>query len=340
MNEGDNMPIQNLSELQRAGQRLMVGFDGLSINDTLKQYIEQIKVGGLILFARNIDSPAQVQKLCAEAQACALDCGQPPLLIAIDQEGGVVSRLKPPFTQFDGNPHMKSADDAIRFALTTAQELGQIGVNMNMAPVLDVLPAHGPSVMQARAFGHDPKHVAHMGTTVIQHLQLEKIMAVAKHFPGIGRTVLDSHKDLPDLDVEAGLLADTDLIPFQAAIAADVAGMMLSHIRYRSLDPQWPASLSAQIADNLLRRRMAFDGLVITDDLDMGAIAKHYALPVIVQQCLNASVDILLICHPGPNIEAARNHILALRKDNEELIRKEEESLRRILGVKETYLAG
>jgi len=334
------MPIQNLSKLQRAGQRLMVGFDGLRINDTLKLYIEQIKVGGLILFARNIDSPAQVQELCAEAQAYALECGQPPLLIAIDQEGGVVSRLKPPFTQFDGNPHMKSTDDAVRFAHTTAQELAQIGVNMNMAPVLDVLPADGPSVMQTRAFGHDPKYVAHMGTTVIHHLQRKKIMAVAKHFPGIGRTVLDSHKELPDLDVDAGLLADTDMIPFQAAIAADVAGVMLSHIRYRGLDPQWPASLSPMIAEKILRHRMAFNGLVLTDDLDMGAIAKHYALPIIVQQCLNASIDILLICHAGPNIETARDHILALCKNNEALIRKEEESLQRILGVKETYLGG
>ncbi len=332
------MAYQNLSGIQRAGQRLMVGFDGLSINDMLKQYIEQIKVGGLILFARNIVSPAQVQDLCAEAQAYASYCGQPPLLIAIDQEGGVVSRLKPPFTQFDGNPHMKSTDDAIRFALTTAQELGQIGVNMNMAPVLDVLPADGPSVMQERAFGHVPMHVARMGTTVIQHLQRKKIMAVAKHFPGIGRTVLDSHNDLPDLDVDAGTLAETDMIPFQAAIAADVSAMMLSHIRYRSLDPQWPASLSPVIAEKILRHRMAFNGLVITDDLDMGAIAKHYALPVIVRQCLNASVDILLICHAGPNIEAAREHILALHKDDEELIRKEEDSLRRILRAKELYL--
>jgi beta-N-acetylhexosaminidase len=233
---------------------------------------------------------------------------------------------------------MESTGDAIRFAHTTAQELGQIGVNMNMAPVLDVLPADGPSVMQTRAFGHDPEHVAHMGTTVIHHLQLKKIMAVAKHFPGIGRTVLDSHKDLPDLDVDAGLLADTDMIPFQAAIAADVAGMMLSHIRYRSLDPQWPASLSPMIAEKILRHRMAFNGLVLTDDLDMGAIAKHYALPMIVQQCLNASVDILLICHAGPNIEAARDHILALCKYNEALIRKEEESLQRILRAKELYL--
>ncbi len=332
------MESLNLTEIQRAGQRLMVGFDGPTFNDTLKYYIDGIKAGGLILFARNIISPGQVEELCGQAQAYASQCGQPPLFIGIDQEGGTVARLKPPFTQFKGNPFMTSRDDAIHFARTTARELNQIGVNMNMAPVLDVLPADGPSVMQHRAFGNDPAHVAQMGTTVINHLQQANILAVAKHFPGIGRTVLDSHEDLPELDLDAETLAATDMQPFQAAIDTRVAGIMLSHIRYPGLDPQWPASLSRLIAEKILRNRMAFQGLVLTDDLDMGAIARHYAPQVIVKQCLNAAVDILLICHAGPKIEEALDHILAYRKADDDLLRKEEESLRRILRAKEEYL--
>lgn len=332
------MTHHRLAGIQCAGQRLMVGFDGLSLNDTLKQNIEEFKVGGLILFARNIASPSQVSELCAQAQDFAMQCGQPPLFIAIDQEGGVVSRLKPPFTQFDGNPHMKSIDDAVRFALTTAKELSQIGVNMNMAPVLDVLPPQGPSVMQARSFGRDPEHVARMGTAVIRHLQQEKVMAVAKHFPGIGRTVLDSHDDLPDLDLDAEILHDTDMMPFREAVAADVCGIMLSHIRYRGLDTQWPASLSGVIARDLLRHRMGFEGLIITDDLDMGAIAKHYAMSDIVEHGLRAGLDILLICHAGPKIQAALDLILALREHDEGLMREEKDSLRRILHAKSKYL--
>jgi beta-N-acetylhexosaminidase len=332
------MLYQNFSAAQKVGQRLMVGFDGLSLNDTLKHCIGQIKVGGLILFARNIDAPDQIQKLCADCQAYARQCGQPPLFIAIDQEGGVVSRLKPPFTQFAGNPHMKSTDDAVEFSRTTARELKQIGVNMNMAPVLDVLPPDGPSVMQNRAFGNDPVHVSRMGNAVIRHLQMQKIMAVAKHFPGIGRTVLDSHEDLPDLDTDARALTEYDGLPFQAALAAGVAGIMLSHIRYRALDPCWPASLSPAIAEGILRRRMAYQGLVITDDLDMGAIVKHHPLPIIVRQCLEACVDILLICHAGPKIQEAFDLILDLRGSGTEILRKEEESLRRILHFKALYL--
>ena len=332
------MFYQDLSAAQKAGQRLMVGFDGLSMNDELKHCIAQIKAGGLILFARNIAAPDQIRDLCAECQSYARQCGQPPLFIAIDQEGGVVSRLKPPFTQFPGNPHMQSADDAEDFARTTARELNQIGVNMNMAPVLDVLPPDGPSVMRDRAFGHDPIHVSRMGNTVIRHLQMQKILAVAKHFPGIGRTVLDSHEDLPDLDTDARSLAEIDGAPFQSAVAAGVAGIMLSHIRYRALDPSWPASLSPAVAEGILRRRMAYRGLVLTDDLDMGAIVKHHPLPICVRQCLEAGVDILLICHASPRIQEAFDQILDMTESSAELIRKQEESVRRILHFKALFL--
>ncbi len=328
-----------LTQEQRAGQRLMVGFDGIVLDDTLRYYIDHIKVGGIILFSRNIESPDQIERLCSKAQQYALKCGQPPLFIGIDQEGGVVARLKSPFTEFDGNPHMVAEEDAAHFAVTTARELNQIGVNMNMAPVLDVLPDNGDSVMKDRAFGSRPEHVARMGKTVIDLFQENRIMAVAKHFPGIGRTVLDSHFELPDLDTERKDLNNRDIVPFQSAIDTQVAGIMLSHIRYLSLDPDWPASLSPVIANEILRQELGYQGLVLTDDLDMGAIAKHYDLQQIVHQCLDAAVDILLICHPGPKIEHARNHITLLQKTNEEIFqRKEAAALERILRYKETFL--
>lgn len=329
---------QHLTKHQVAGQRLMVGFDGTVVDDRLKHYIDTIKVGGLILFARNLDSPDQIQDLCGNAQAYARHCGQPPLFIGIDQEGGVVARLKPPFRQFEGNPHIKTDEDATDFAQTTARELNQIGVNMNMAPVLDVVPEQGESVMADRSFGCDPRHVAAMGKIIIDLFQKNRIMAVAKHFPGIGRTVLDSHLELPDLGTDIQELADRDLKPFQSAVRAGVAGIMLSHIRYRSLDPDWPASLSPTIANDLLRRKMGFDGLVLTDDLDMGAIAKHYDVPEMVEQCLAGTVDVLLICHPGPKIENALNHIRLLY-GKDDFYSKGKAAVKRILKCKETYLA-
>lgn len=332
------MRFPKLDEGRQAGQRLIVGFNGTTLDDELKHAIDTLNVGGLILFTRNIASPAQVQELCGAAQAYAAACGNPPLFVAIDQEGGVVARLKPPFTQFPGNPFMRSTADAVGFARITARELKQIGVNMNMAPVLDVAPAGGASVMRQRVFGDDPHWVARMGQTMIAQLQAEGIMAVGKHFPGIGRTVLDSHEDLPDLDIDPRTLAGSDLVPFQSAVRADVCGIMLSHIRYRQMDPHWPASLSVPIARDLLRGTVGFEGLVLTDDLDMGAVAKHYALPQIVAQCLAASVDILLICHAGPKIAAAYKEILHQLHTSEEMAREGETCVRRILAAKEKFI--
>ncbi len=316
----------------------MIGFDGTELNDELRYAIDTLKVGGLILFSRNITTPDQIEKLCRDAQSYAGQCGQPPLFISIDQEGGMVARLKPPFTQFSGNPVMQSKEDAIAFAQTTAVELNQIGVNMNMAPVLDVSPAKGPSVMSRRVFGSDPDWVGMMGTTVIEHMQAGGIMAVGKHFPGIGRTVLDSHEDLPDLDTDLPTLTHSDLLPFGAAIDADVSGIMLSHIRYTHMDPKWPASLSPAITRDLLRSQLGFDGLVLTDDLDMGAIAKHYELADIVSQCLAATVDILLICHAGPKIQAAFHKILETVTSTQTMTQGHAESLRRIAAAKNRYL--
>jgi beta-N-acetylhexosaminidase len=262
----------------------------------------------------------------------------PPLFIAIDQEGGQVARLKAPFTQFPGNPHMTREEDAIHFAKVTATELSQAGINMNLAPVMDVAPQNIDSIMAARAFGHDPAWVTRLGVTVIKHLQQNQIMAVAKHFPGIGRTVLDSHLDLPNLDAKLADLESFDLIPFEASIASNVSGILLSHIRYQNIDPQWPASLSPRIARDLLRVQLGFTGVTLTDDLDMGAIAKHYDIHTIVRQALEAEIDIVMICHKGPNIELAYEEISKLLTDSAELNNKANVSARRIMKLKHKYI--
>jgi beta-N-acetylhexosaminidase len=242
-----------------AGQRLMVGFDGTAFNEDLKFLIGTLQVGGLILFSRNLGEPDKIGRLCMDCQAYAREKGLPPLFIAIDQEGGQVARLKPPFTQFPGNPAIKNREDAKRFARLTAEELNRIGVNMNMAPVVDIAPEGIESVMAKRAFGSDPKWVSDMALAVIGGLQQNRIMAVAKHFPGIGRTVLDSHLHLPDLNVVEDELIEFDLIPFVDAVREKVAGVMLSHIRYTGIDPVWPASLSPAITKGLLRKKLGYN---------------------------------------------------------------------------------
>ena len=332
------MDITAFSDEQSAGQRLMVGFDGTELNRDLKFLIKTLKVGGIILFARNLINPDQIKRLCSSIQEYARSCGQPPLFISIDQEGGKVARLKEPFTQFPGNPKMKGPEDAIHFARVTAAELTEIGVNMNLAPVLDFASEVINSVMANRVFGHDPMWVSELGKVVIDHLQADNIMAVGKHFPGIGRIILDPHHAISDLDIDVDTMQTTDLLPFKAAIEHNVAGIMLSHIRYPKMDAKWPASLSTTIAHDLLRKQMGYCGVIMTDDLDMGAIKKHYDIKTVLRQILSADIDIALICHKGPDIENAFQEILKSFSDSNRIKEKGSQSLRRIMNLKRKYL--
>lgn len=333
------MDIAAFSDKQLAGQRLMVGFDGTGFNKDLMFLIDTIKVGGIILFDRNVSDPDQIKNLCFSVQEYARSCGQPPLFISIDQEGGQVARLKEPFTRFPGNPKMKGKEDAAHFARVTAAELSEVGINMNMAPVMDVALEGIQSVMSERVFGNDPIWVSDLGVKVIKGLQQRGIMAVAKHFPGIGRTTLDSHIEMPVLDVDLAAMKSFDLLPFEAAINHDVAGIMLSHILYKKIDAKWPASLSTRIAMDLLRNRMGFEGIVMTDDLDMGAIDKFYDIKTAIKQILSAHIDIALICHKGPNIENAFEEILRGLKGSRKIKINGIESVERILKLKREYLS-
>ncbi len=331
------MNYTDFSDEQLAGQRLMAGFDGTRLNENLKFLIKNLKIGGIILFSRNLISPDQIRELCLDAQEYAVSCRQPPLLIAIDQEGGQVARLEEPFTIFPGNPSMKNKEDAANFARITAAELKKSGINMDMAPVMDVPPKNFKSVMEGRAFGDNPEWVAEMGATVITHLQKNMTMAVAKHFPGIGRTSLDSHLDAPFLDTHISEMESTDLLPFKAAISCRAAGIMLSHIRYNRIDPARPASLSRIIAKDLLRDQMGYNGIILTDDLDMGAIKKYFTIQESIRYIIDAEIDIALICHQGPDISTAFEEICKLICTSSSIRAQSIESCRRMAKLKNKF---
>ena len=324
------------TQMETAGQRLMLGFDGIDLNDDLRHLIRDLRAGGLILFKRNIETPDQVKALCESCRAYAKACGLPPLFIAVDQEGGTVARLREPFTLFKGNPYIETLEDARHFAAVTARELKSIGVNMNFAPVLDVAGDNGNSIMKDRAFKGNPERVAVLGAEVIRTFQNNGILAVAKHFPGIGRTIKDSHFFLPVLDIELSALEASDLIPFMAAKDEGVSGIMLSHILYPRLDESWPASLSPSIAKDLLRDRIRYEGLVMTDDLDMKAIQKD--IETCIGQILASGIDMALICHKGPNIDKAYDEMRRLLREDETLSALGKKSVERILRAKQKYI--
>jgi beta-N-acetylhexosaminidase len=333
--------INSLTDEQLAGQRLMVGFNGKALDDELRFMIRQIRVGGIILFKRNVSDPSQLGELCKAAQSLAAEVGDPPLMIAIDQEGGPVARLGPPFTVFPGNRAIgdaRSERAAREFGTKAARELREVGITVNFAPVLDLVPqGFDSSVMSDRVFGEEPQLVAQLGSTVIGALQENGVAATAKHFPGIGRTTLDSHLDLPYLDTERQVLESTDLVPFGTALRSGVAAVMLSHVVYRDLDPAWPASLSSVIAKDLLRHDMGFEGITFTDDLDMGAIDKHFDVDTTVNRILDAEIDVALICHDRAKIEAAYEALLNAISQSQDTRDKTLASVKRILGLKETY---
>ncbi len=320
-----------------AGQRLMLGFNGTTLNDELKGVIRDCRAGGIILFKYNIESPTQLKQLCDDAKAFAGDCGLPELFIAVDQEGGVVARLGAPFTQFLGNPHIRTRKAAAEFARVTATELADMGINMNMAPVMDVAPPGVDSIMKDRVFPGDANLVGRLGCTVIRGLQNRGIMAVAKHFPGIGRTVKDSHFVLPVLDAGMRTLKAVDIRPFEAAMAESVSGLMLSHIFYPRLDPDWQASLSPVIARDLLRYELGYSGLVMTDDMDMKAISHD--MKTCARQIMTAQIDLMLICHSGPNIRIARDELVRQLDTDEQMFELGKASVERILSIKKQYCA-
>ena len=322
--------------LARAGQRVLAGFDGTAFDEDARFLVEELWVGGLILFARNIVSPTQVKQLIQDAQASAKEQNLPPLIIAIDQEGGPVARLKKPdFPEFLGNQGINTIEDAIQFSEKMANLLLDLGINMNFAPVLDVV-IDNASIMKNRVFLG--KEVAALGASVIDGFQQKKLMAVGKHFPGIGRTALDSHFELPTMEESFESIQKIDLPPFEKAISHNVAGLMLSHILYTTMDKIWPASLSPAIAKTLLRDQLNYQGIVMSDDLDMKAVADHFSIDTIVEQTIQADIDWVLICHKGPNRERAVREFMLQEAMDDNAKRQADQSLKRILALKQKYL--
>jgi beta-N-acetylhexosaminidase len=276
----------------------MVGMPGPHLDKETHKLIRKDHIGGIILFSRNIEDPLQLATLCRDLQAAALK--RFPLFLAVDQEGGRVARLKEPFRSFPGNTAIGMDEEpvkkAIEFATVTSREMRVVGLNMNLAPVVDVQRGEIEKHLAGRSFGEDPELVAFLGRAVVKHLQKNGIMAVAKHFPGLGRADVDPHFHLPKINIELEELERINFPPFAAAIEEGVCGMMTSHAIYPALDPDRPATLSPLVLTELLRERMGFRGLTITDDLEMGAIAGDWSVADGALKSFQAGADILLIC--------------------------------------------
>jgi beta-N-acetylhexosaminidase len=293
--------------------RFMLGFEGASLPGELAEYLAS-GLAGVVLYQRNFSSAQGLKDLALSIRQAA---GR-PLLIGIDQEGGTRFALREPFTSWPSAAELGRLGDtesAEQVSCAIATELRAVGCNLNFAPMLDLHVNPESPVTMDRSFGTEPHLVAKMGVAFDRGLRAGGVLSCAKHFPGHGDAAVDPHLDLPVFAGTVQRLESVELVPFAAAVAAGVPIIMTAHILLPQIDPENPASLSRTILDGVLRRRMRFNGVILADDLGMGAIAKRYGPGEAAVQTLFAGTDIAMLCHDWAHVRPA---IAAVRKAKQE----------------------
>jgi beta-N-acetylhexosaminidase len=273
----------------------MAGFEGTALPRGMREWLAQ-GLAGVAIYARNFANIEELAKLNDEIRAAA----KGPVLIGMDQEGGTRFSLPAPFTQWPSPAELGALGDAnaVReIARAIGRELSAVGCNLNFAPMLDLHINPSSPVTMVRSFGADPALVGRMGAAFLAGLAEAGLLGCAKHFPGHGDTFVDPHKNLPVFHGTAERLAQVELVPFAAAIAAGAPTIMTAHILLPKIDAEFPASLSRTMLTNTLRERMNFQGLILADDLGMGAITKHYAPGQAAVATFAAGTDIAMLCH-------------------------------------------
>ncbi|MCS7365627.1 MAG: beta-N-acetylhexosaminidase [archaeon GB-1867-035] len=304
-----------------SGQLFMVGFKGTEFTGEHEDLLKTLKPSGIILFRRNVVNPRQVGELIGDFQSYAKKIGLPPLFVSIDYEGGIIIRISGGVTPIPSAMAISATrrvESARIVAEIAARELRAMGINVNLAPVVDVNSNPLNPIIGVRSFGDDPLEVARFGEVYIKSLQSNGVMAVAKHFPGHGDTSVDSHLDLPVLDLDLDVMLRRELVPFKAAIDAGVSAIMTAHIAYPRIDSSnLPATLSKTIITDLLRRRLNFNGIVMTDALEMKAIYDRFSPREIAVLALNAGVDLLLPCNDYDFMLSLKDEIVRGVRDGE-----------------------
>jgi beta-N-acetylhexosaminidase len=291
----------------RIGQLIVGSLPGPVITPELRTLARDFQLGGVILFARNVESPEQVAELSRELQTLAAT-GTPPLWVSVDQEGGRVARLRSPFTEWPPMATLgRSGDEdlALRFARALAAELRAVGITLDYAPVLDVHTNSANPVIGDRALSEDTGVVARLGGILIETLQAGGVAACGKHFPGHGDTSVDSHAALPIVEHAPDRLQQVEFVPFREAVRRRAAFIMTAHVLVPSIDEEYPATLSSAIVDDLLKGELGFEGAILSDDLEMRAVTDRYAVPDAAVLAVAAGCDGVLVPHGDVDLQVA-----------------------------------
>ena len=325
--------VANMSDADKVGQLLMIGIHGKTLNDDAKFMLNEYRVGGIILFDRNMESKDQVKSLITDINKTGKSAGLTPLFIGIDQEGGAVARMEdqlikvPPAEELGKEP----IEQAVSLAKQSGTELKDLGFNINFAPVADLGLTYG------RSFSTKPDDVVRYASTVSKAYDEVGLWYSYKHFPGIGKTDVDLHADTSVVPVSKETLLNEDTKVFVDLIKQskpNTYAIMVSHAMYPQIDPDHPSSLSKAIITDWLRKDMGYNGVVVTDDMDMGALAKHYTFGDMAVQSILAGSDILLVCHEYEHMQEAYNGLMKAVKDGRISKERLDKSVKRILLMK------
>jgi beta-N-acetylhexosaminidase len=294
---------------EKVGQMLVVGFHGLEPPDHILRWLAEGRIEGVILFARNVRDPSQVAEL---TRACR-EAAPRPILVAIDQEGGVVTRLREGFTESPGAMALGAASSeelAEGVSMALGAEMRALGINWNLAPALDLTHNTQNPSLGVRSLGVDPDQVSRLGVAQLRGFQRAGVAATAKHFPGKANTPIDPHVNLPVIEGPLNDMWDTDLVPFRAASDAGVAAMMVTHVQFKALEPDHPSTLSPSIIKGLLREDVGFKGLVSTDCMEMKAVTNRYGPGESAVLAALAGANVILFSHTREYQEAAYDALL------------------------------
>lgn len=325
--------VANMSDADKVGQLLMIGIHGKTLNDDAKFMLNEYRVGGIILFDRNMESKDQVKSLITDINKTGKSAGLTPLFIGIDQEGGAVARMEdqlikvPPAEELGKEP----IEQAVSLAKQSGTELKDLGFNINFAPVADLGLTYG------RSFSTNPDEVVRYASAVGKAYDEAGLWYSYKHFPGIGKTDVDLHADTSVVPVSKETLLNEDTKVFVDLIKQskpNTYAIMVSHAMYPQIDADHPSSLSKAIITDWLRKDMGYNGVVVTDDMDMGALAKHYTFGDMAVQSILAGSDILLVCHEYEHMQEAYNGLMKAVKDGRISKERLDESVKRILLMK------
>jgi beta-N-acetylhexosaminidase len=327
---------------RQIGRLLIAGFNGPDVPVELRAIAREFQLGGVILFGKNgnIVEPEQVADLSRQASELG---GELPAWVSVDQQGGRVARLKTPFTTWPPMATLGRSGDtglAERFARALAAELRAVGITLDYAPVLDIHTNARNPIIGDRALAETASDVARLGAAIIRTLQAEGVAACGKHFPGHGDTSTDSHLELPLVEHPPERLREVELLPFRAAVEAQVATIMTAHILVPALDESRPATLSRRIVTGLLREELGYEGVILSDDLEMKAIASTFEVPAAAVMAVDAGCDGVLICSGDYGTQAAALEALVHAVEEERLpLAQVERSLARHQRAKERFLA-